>query len=303
MRTYSYPVRTLILLSACLIAGSALSTEVTPRRSADHFIRIDEGQSPRTLQTSIIRYSMPDGREVALVGAVHLAHPEYYDALNTLFDSYDLVLYEMIVPDSEFVTDGEVAEMSVDDIAENAKDREASMEMRVLSGMQSEMTDQLGLTFQLVGIDYSRDHFVHADMTDLQFQQSMDDRGESFLAAFGRLYLQALSQPTSVPQLSVSDMLVYVMAADKYRAMRVLLAEQLTQLDKMTPFLEGPDGSTLVTERNKVVVERFRETLEGPARTFAIFYGAAHMPDLEQRLVDEFDLVRIGESWLDAWSL
>ena len=296
------------LLTGLIIVGTSVSAEpaveTTPRRAAHHFLRIDDSQTPRTLQTSIVQYSLPDGRELALVGAVHLAHPEYYAALNELFVDFDVVLYEMIVPDPGEDTEGAAADStSVGPGMEKETGHDTPMEMRALSGMQSEMTEQLGLSFQLDGIDYSAENFVHADMTDLQFQESMEARGESFFSAFARLYLQALSQPASVPQLTVSDMLVYLMAADKHRAMRVLLAEQLAQMEKMTTFLEGPAGSTIVTERNKVVVDRFRETLAGEGRSFAIFYGAAHMPDLEQRLVNEFDLLRSGQSWLDAWSL
>ncbi|MCH8059070.1 MAG: hypothetical protein IIA11_01290 [Proteobacteria bacterium] len=34
-----------------------------------------------------------------------------------------------------------------------------------------------------------------------------------------------------------------------------------------------------------------------------IFYGVAHMPDLEERLVNELGLVRQEVLWIDAWKL
>ena len=35
----------------------------------------------------------------------------------------------------------------------------------------------------------------------------------------------------------------------------------------------------------------------------AIFYGAAHMPDFEQRLTADFGLRKTKQVWVDAWDL
>jgi hypothetical protein len=38
-------------------------------------------------------------------------------------------------------------------------------------------------------------------------------------------------------------------------------------------------------------------------KRIGVFYGAGHLPDMEQRLADDFGLKRAGETWLVAWDL
>src|SRR5262245_55471966 len=62
------------------------------------FIRIrrnDKGK-PLAMETAVVRYVSPDrpGVEVDLVGAIHIGDKPYYEELNKLFESYEVVLYE-----------------------------------------------------------------------------------------------------------------------------------------------------------------------------------------------------------------
>ena len=38
-------------------------------------------------------------------------------------------------------------------------------------------------------------------------------------------------------------------------------------------------------------------------KKIAIFYGSAHMPDFESRLLQNFGMQRQSVLWLDAWDL
>jgi hypothetical protein len=68
--------------------------------------------------------------------------------------------------------------------------------------------------------------------------------------------------------------------------------------------LEGPEGSTIITERNKVALKKLAEQIASGKKKIAIFYGAGHLGDMEKRLLsNEFELKRSGEDWLDAWNL
>ncbi len=67
--------------------------------------------------------------------------------------------------------------------------------------------------------------------------------------------------------------------------------------------LEGPEGSTLITERNKKALEVLGKKIDSGAKRLAIFYGAGHMPDMSQRLESDFGLQRKDEQWLTAWDL
>ena len=43
--------------------------------------------------------------------------------------------------------------------------------------------------------------------------------------------------------------------------------------------------------------------LERGSKRLGIFYGAAHMPDFERRLVLDFGLKKAGVEWRTAWNL
>jgi hypothetical protein len=67
--------------------------------------------------------------------------------------------------------------------------------------------------------------------------------------------------------------------------------------------LDGPQGSTLITERNKVALKKLSEQIAAGKKRIAIFYGAGHLKDMQQRLIDEFHLKSSGQEWLTAWNL
>ena len=58
----------------------------------------------------------------------------------------------------------------------------------------------------------------------------------------------------------------------------------------------------LLDKRNAVVMERLVQVLEQAEGPIAVFYGAAHMADLERRLQD-LGYARTGGRWLRAWAL
>ena len=45
------------------------------------------------------------------------------------------------------------------------------------------------------------------------------------------------------------------------------------------------------------------EEIAAGKKKIAIFYGAGHLNDMEQRLTGEMHLKRTGEQWLTAWNL
>jgi hypothetical protein len=67
--------------------------------------------------------------------------------------------------------------------------------------------------------------------------------------------------------------------------------------------LEGKDGSTILTERNRKAFEVLDRELKAGKKKLGVFYGAAHLPDMEKRLLNDFGMKRSGERWVTAWSL
>jgi hypothetical protein len=59
----------------------------------------------------------------------------------------------------------------------------------------------------------------------------------------------------------------------------------------------------VVADRNEAALRVFQTELAKGKKRIAIFYGAAHMEDFEQRLSRQFGLKRQSEQWLTAWDL
>jgi len=257
------------------------------------FVRLarDDHGSPVALEAAIVRYVPMDcgqtGPTVDLISAVHVAEKAYYDELNRLFEKYDAVLYELVAPEGAQVPKGGF------DGSGNP-----------VSLVQNVMTRLLELEFQLNVIDYTRDNLVHADMSPEQFAQSMRRRGENMFQVFLRMMGYAMARQAQDPA-GAGDFSLILALFDENRAlaMKRALAKQFEDLEGSLMAIDGPDGSTLIGERNKVALEVLRKQLAEGKQKLAIFYGAGHMSNFEERLREDFGLVPISTRWLVAWDL
>ncbi len=77
-------------------------------------------------------------------------------------------------------------------------------------------------------------------------------------------------------------MLVALFDAKRSHKLKQIMAEQFEGMDGMMEAIEGPDGSTIISERNKVALAGLKEQIAAGKKRIGIFYGAGHMPDMEQ---------------------
>ena len=59
----------------------------------------------------------------------------------------------------------------------------------------------------------------------------------------------------------------------------------------------------LVEDRNKACIKVLQQQLTAGKKKIAIFYGAAHMPDFDKRLKEDFGMKRTESEWITAWNL
>jgi hypothetical protein len=59
----------------------------------------------------------------------------------------------------------------------------------------------------------------------------------------------------------------------------------------------------LVEDRNKACIKVLQQQLTVGKKKIAIFYGAAHMPDFDKRLKEDFGMKRTESEWITAWNL
>ena len=74
-------------------------------------------------------------------------------------------------------------------------------------------------------------------------------------------------------------------------------------MEVLTATFGGEEGSTLITDRNAAALTVLRREIAAGRRRIAIFYGAAHMDDFDQRLQEDFGLQPRETVWLEAWDL
>jgi hypothetical protein len=132
----------------------------------------------------------------------------------------------------------------------------------------------------------------------------MRRRGESVFQVFFRMMGYAMARQGQDPAGS-GDFRLLLALFDKNRslAMKRVLAEQFMDLEGSLTAIDGPQGSTLIAERNKVALDVLRKQIAAGKRKLAIFYGAGHMFDFQRRLGEEFGLVPVSTRWLTAWDL
>jgi hypothetical protein len=229
-----------------------------------------------------------EGIVVDLIGAVHVGDKSYYDELNKLFESYDVLLYELVAAEGTKIP----------------KEGRKGPSAHPIGAMQDGMSAILELQHQLDTIDYTKANFVHADMSPEEFAKSMEQRGESFMQMFFRLMGQGMAQGAAKGGGNNDlAMLMALFSKDRALKLKIMMAEQFNDIDGALAVLDGPEGSTILTERNKKCFEVLSKQLKDGKKKIGVFYGAAHLPDMERRLLADHGLKRDTENWLAAWNL
>lgn len=280
--------RSTLLCLALLLWLLAPTTAEPSAVGLSNYVRLQRG-NVNTLETAIVTLQGPKSQRLDLIAAVHLAEPTYYQQLNSKFRGYQGVLYELILPEA----------MAGQPLPSKLEGGGA------LSGMQSTLARSLGLVTQLVQIDYSPTNFIHADLSQEGLSRVMDGRQESILSYFQK----AMASNKGPMNLGVSEAelaeldLMAIMAGKPSpkdrKTLKNLLAHTLTSSDGVLASLED---TALVAERNKAALKVLDREVRAGKKKLAIFYGAAHMPGIENQLVQQ-GWKRAQTTWLPAWHL
>ena len=278
------------------------ATEVAAE--APEFIRVEETETATQLQTAVVRFTKGEA-SVELVGAIHIADRKYYEALNQRFEGYEALLYEGIGGDkpaaapepAEAAGEEEAAEEAPVDEIPAAKVPAKKEKLDGLHGAYESGAKWLGLAYQMKVIDYRKANFVHADLSMAEFTALQQERGESLLGFMLKSGLKKPDKPVKEP--SSLKLLVSLVRGDKNGLKRELV-HTLGAGDDQVAALAG--DNVIIGDRNAKCLEVLdREVLAGKKK-LGIFYGAAHFPDMEKRLV-EGGWTKAGTEWMTAWEI
>lgn len=270
-------------------------TDLTEREKIPaRFMRfVDDGHSGGEFQTAVLTMRNKDGVIVRLVGAIHIGEKAYYEALNKSFENDDAVLYELVRPKGGGIPQA------------------GQKSSNPISQLQHLMKDVLNLDFQLDDIDYSKPNFIHADMDAETFTKMQEERGETFEALMLKQILKAFKgddgdkqKPDDAvdPEKLINEAIEMLTRPDMERRIKVAVAKQLDKVEDSSMGLDNPNGSVILTERNKVAMKVLENTIASGKRKIAVFYGAAHMPDMAAR-VKEIGFAPVSVQWTNAWDL
>ncbi len=261
-----------------------------PTKTPSDFVRFVAVGDGGHLDTAITTYRKGDVT-LTLFGAVHIADQACYATLNDRFTLCDALLYELVAEADTRPT----------------KDRDEGMNPLAL--LQRGMKNVLELSFQLDEIDYQATNFVHADMTPAEFAASMDARGESMLSIMLDMMLAGMEQQAAAAarteaegggksQASAFDLIKAFRSGEGRHSIRMMAATQLEQVEMLTA---SGGGSTLLEGRNEKCLEVLAREVEKGRKKLGIYYGAAHLPHMEKRLVEDLGWQKVGHEWLVAW--
>jgi len=255
------------------------------RDGATDFIRIHDDGKATCLQTSVTTYEK-SGVKVDLIGAVHIGDKAYYEGLNESFKRYDALLFEMV--GGEGMVNGEFP---------RREEGGGDIQTTFLRGMVDGMSRFLRLSSQVEEIDYSPENFVHADLTMKQFEKKQKENGESLfgfaLAAAQQAQNQGVEQPNPAR-------LIAALLSGNSDGLKLEMMKSLGQGDDQIAGLAG--NNVIIGDRNAKCLKVLGRQVRKGRKKIGIFYGAAHYPDMEGRLL-RMGYVKGEQSWMTAWNV
>lgn len=214
---------------------------------------------------------------------------------------------------------GDDADISASDLASKPRVIATAEEVK---GLQRDLADALGLTFQLDGIDYSHPRWRNSDLSIGEIQHAL---GGADIPAGAHADEDNGPLPADAPEnLKAADMLFRTLSGDSFLAKfsgfllkfvgssptgrvmtKVVLADMLTQAEDLLAAQPGPLADlmkVIVEDRNAAVVRDLKAVIdnEPDVRTLAIFYGAGHFGDLEKRIENELGYDYQSTTWIPA---
>lgn len=73
-------------------------------------------------------------------------------------------------------------------------------------------------------------------------------------------------------------------------------------MEKLITGIEANGGTSIIGERNRHALEVMDTEMKAGKKRLAIFYGAAHLPDMEERLLKRGFKLHKTE-WIKAWDI
>lgn len=297
-----------LALLALLIAGCT-PTAIDPRvplkiEPVMKTVQTDEGTYELRLASRTLAPLSGQGPKVRLVAAIHIADREYYRQVQRILDGDTITLFE--------------------GVSNKKDDFKKQGPVRRPEALYTKMADALGLISQYEGIDYRREHFHNADLTQGEMLARL--RGETLTTPKPEGPDQVLGAPAKQAEAKYQALtevmngggltgvmanigLAFIKHNPRLRAtmlLGIIGTDPTASEQAMAKQLGGESGRRIarliVEERNQEAVSGLRRFIgqRKAGETIALFYGAAHLEGIEDALVRRFGYVPESTEWLVA---
>jgi hypothetical protein len=297
-----------LALLALLTAGCT-PTAIDPRvplkiEPVMKTVQTDEGTYELRLASRTLAPLSGQGPKVRLVAAIHIADREYYRQVQRILDGDTITLFE--------------------GVSNKKDDFKKQGPVRRPEALYTKMADALGLISQYEGIDYRREHFHNADLTQGEMLARL--RGETLTTPKPEGPDQVLGAPAKQAEAKYQALtevmngggltgvmanigLAFIKHNPRLRAtmlLGIIGTDPTASEQAMAKQLGGESGRRIarliVEERNQEAVSGLRRFIgqRKAGETIALFYGAAHLEGIEDALVRRFGYVPESTEWLVA---
>jgi len=324
--TFTLMLRLYRLSLPLLMLAPALLAETPPAPAAGQlaFLRCQDEEKVASMQTLSEEFKPADGRgpSIWLIGVAHIGTPEYYAALQKKLDVQSTVLYEGvgeeklkdgIKPDTKNGLQGKLATalglvFQLDGIDYQRRNF-VNCDL-TLAGLEKAIADQESKSSAPESKPGEKP--VSADHT----APSVDEKSSgSKLPAkvdnttFNTL-MQAIRGEGDINR-QLDGMLGAMGSTPEMReTMKLTFIETFGQAGDLINLAKSASPEirnlfeVLVTERNENVIRQLKARLPrlGPGGTIAVFYGAAHMDQIAERLTKDLHYTPGVQEWDTAFT-
>lgn len=169
-------------------------------------------------------------------------------------------------------------------------------------GIQQQLADALGLTFQLSGMNSDPPNWRNSDMSVEQVMQRMEEIG---VEGEGEMLFSVLAGEGILGKLAGFALKLVGSSPVLRETVKMMLIDTLARADELMAIQPGAMAKLMIVileDRNAVVLEDVRSVIENEpdVQTLAVIYGAGHLASLERSLIDEFGYEPVGTIWVAA---
>ncbi len=169
------------------------------------------------------------------------------------------------------------------------------------AGIQSQMADALHVSFQLDEMDMTGKGWINADIDIETLQSQLSEMGED------NAMILKLLEGNSFQAKVIGFVLKFIERSPALSTMMKLAMMDMLALAESSEMMAQMDAmqDVILHGRNDIVIDYLKAELnDNPnAKSIAIFYGAAHMPGIEETIVNDMGYTPSGDTWAPAMSV